>query len=223
MLLANIVAGLFGLLLLFTFVGSVFVAFVAIRYCLMNYELWKCSSFSASYKSAAFVFILIYTPSAFFVDESLRRSTLEALAAVPVRFAIVALVCVVGFLGGSLLVTFGYFFWLRKKHTPEPADGPQKETSSMPIAKETNRPLIATIVLMIASAIGAYVGGGGTVQGFLLAFCLNPLVWVAMCCFEFIGSQCCAHCRRQLPNGSVNSPVGTPIWCGQCCNYSRKT
>jgi hypothetical protein len=140
-------------------------------------------------------------------------------AAAGIRLSAALMVIAAAF-GGSFLLTA---LIARRGWKLEPSETVTDETiSKLPVAKHTNWPLMAVILLATASGIGAYAGSGGTLAGYALAFALNPLLGMAYFYFEMIGAQRCPHCRRLIGNHCRDNPVGSPIWCGFCCNYSRK-
>ncbi len=93
----------------------------------------------------------------------------------------------------------------------------------LPTARYLYWPFPTTVALLIAAIFGAYAGSGGTPRGFVVAFAVNPLLWVSCYAFAKIGQMRCPHCRRGIWSRSVrNAAVGSAVYCGKCQNWSVK-
>jgi hypothetical protein len=97
----------------------------------------------------------------------------------------------------------------------------EEEILSLPLAKCPRWPQVCAVLLFVAAAIGAVVGGGGTFEGCLLAFGLNPMAWGASACLALSGFAKCPHCGR-FAGRFPEQPVGAPVTCISCGNHSRK-
>lgn len=130
---------------------------------------------------------------------------------------------IVGFIVLYLGSMFIVFLTRRKPESP-PADQPSEESLlNLPTAARSSRAVVVVLVLGCASAIAAWFGGGGSAAGYVIAFCLSPLAWIAFSYLLFLKSHKCPNCGRLIPVSDKEEPVGSLLWCRCCCKYSRKS
>jgi hypothetical protein len=98
-----------------------------------------------------------------------------------------------------------------------------RPANGCPSGTYLNWPIPLSCVLLLLGLGGAVVGSGGTVEGFLFALMLNPLIWIAGGTASQIGRIRCPHCRKSSELGvEVNHPVGIAIACSHCGNDFAK-
>lgn len=84
-------------------------------------------------------------------------------------------------------------------------------------------PVPTFIALFVLGVLSAGAGSGGRLEGFVVAWLLNPINWGMAYAFFQIGKLKCPHCRRSARLGEArNAPVASPLTCPHCSNALAK-